>query len=152
VAKPALKLIDGASGEVVEGSDSNLYARIEELELDLANAERDLRKARRANKLLKADQQKARDDYPQRELVARLFDFWQVRTGHRKSLLTPDRFDAIKKALDWGYNARQVALAIAGCAAHPYVTKDRVVHDDLSVILRSGKMLEEYARKAPRKS
>ena len=64
MAEPVLKLIQGDTGEVVSGDTNSLMARVEELELDLSNAERELRKARRENKKLKTMREHERDTYP----------------------------------------------------------------------------------------
>lgn len=151
MAEAALHLVDVSTGEKQPATTSAYMERIAELESDLSSAERELRKSRRLVKRLQTIQDHERESYPQRELVYRLFEWWKTKSGHKKSMLTPDRFDAIKRALDWGYTPKQIAMAIAGCAAHPYRSDDGVVHDDLTVALRKGKMLEEYARKCPKK-
>ncbi len=127
--------------------------RIEELEGSLADAERDLRKKRREITALKRDRERERETFEQRDLVVRLFGFWQVRCHKQRSKLTPDRFDALKRALEWGYSAREIAFAIAGAAHDPFVTKDKngrdVKHQDLELICRDGKHLESFANRAP---
>ncbi len=130
-------------------------ARIEELEGSLADAERDLRKKRREITALKREKERERQTFEQRDLVLRLFGFWQARCGKQRSKLTPDRFDALKHALEWGYSAREIAFAIAGAAHDPFITKDRngrdVKHQDLALICRDGKHLESFANRAPRR-
>jgi hypothetical protein len=155
VAAPALKLIDGASGEVVAGDDSSLMARIEELERELQDAERDLRAKRRLITKLQKDKERERQNFEQREVVFKLFEFWQQRCQKPRSQCTADRFDALRKALESGYTPRQVALAIAGAAYDPFVTKAKngreIKHNDLELICRDGKHLESFANKAPRR-
>lgn len=141
-------------GTLVEASEHALTARLIQAEEDLQGAEKALRKERRRSKALETEKQHERERYEQRQLVTELFEFWQRRTKHAKSRLTPDRFDVLRSALDQGYTPREIALAIAGCAFDPFVTQNRngrsERHDDLTVCLRSGKALEQYARKAPR--
>ncbi len=155
MAAPALKLVDSATGEVTEGSRGSLMARIEELEGALGDAERDLRRKRKQITLLQRDKERERQTFEQRDLVVRLFEFWQARCHKQRSKLTPDRFDALKRALEWGYSPRQIAFAIAGAAHDPFITKDRsgrdVKHQDLELICRDGKHLESFANRAPKR-
>jgi hypothetical protein len=156
MAEPSIHLLDVATGEKVEATKNVLHERINDLEKDLANCERDLRRERRRSKALERDRQRERDAYEQKDLVARLFDFWQVRCDKKRSKLTPERFDALKRALEWGYSPREIALAIAGAAFDPFITVAKngrlIKHQDLELILRDGKHVEAYANKAPTKS
>ena len=120
----------------------------------LAGAERELRAWRSRWAKLTADRQADRDNYENKDLVRRLFDFWRERTGHERAKLTPDRFDAIRGALELGFSAREVAFAIAGIAFDPYVTTNRNGsidrHDDLLIALKDAKHVEMYGRKRPK--
>jgi hypothetical protein len=155
MADPSLTLIDTASGEVVEATRNVLLERIEDLEKDLSNCERDLRRERRRTKALERNRAEERANFEQRQLVTELFEFWQRKTRHARSILTADRFDAIRDALEQGYSARQIAMAFAGIAFDPFCTNSKngrtERHDDICVALKSGKSLEMYARKAPKR-
>ena len=153
MAEPSLKLVD-ANGELQDGSDVALMAQVEELEQQLADAERDLRAKRRLITKLQRDKERERLAFDQRQTVIELFEFWQRKCGKAKSKLTPDRFDALRHALEIGYTAREIGIAIAGAAFDPFVTKAKngreIKHNDLELICRSGKTLESFANRAPR--
>jgi hypothetical protein len=153
MAEPSLKLVD-ANGELQDGSDVALMAQVEELEQQLADAERDLRSKRRLITKLQRDKERERLAFDQRQVVFELFEFWQKRCAKKQSKLTADRFDALKHALESGYTPREIAIAIAGAAYDPFVTKAKngreIKHNDLELICRSGKTLESFANRAPR--
>lgn len=156
MSEPALKLVDTHTGELSSGSDSALMARIEELEHDLANVERELRQRRAQITRLQRDKERERQAFEQRDVVERLFAFWQKRCKHPKSRLTPERFDAARACLEHGYDEEQMRLAILGAAFQPFTKprKNGTVErfDDLELIFRNGSNLERFACRAPRGS
>ena len=153
MAEPVLKLIQGDTGEVVDGSANALMARVEELEHDLAAAERELRTKRR--QLTKAQNElteraKESELMPQVEII---FRHWQAMCHHPKSKLGKDRIEAAIGRLKDGYTVAQCCKAIDGIAADP--NTERRLHtvekwDDMEIALRSSKNLEKYANRAPR--
>ncbi len=156
MAEPSIHLLDTATGELEPATRNVLHERIHDLEQDLANAERDLRKARRRITALEADKERERQGFEQRQLVLELFEFWQRRCKKPRSKLTSDRFDALRKALEAGYSAKEIAMAIAGAAFDPFVTQAKngreIKHNDLELICRDGKHIEGFANKAPIKN
>lgn len=154
MSAPSLRLIDGATGEMVEGDQNALMARIEDLEKDLENAERDLRSKRALITKLQREKDRERQVYSQRSVVEELFEYWQAKCNRQRSKLTPDRFDAIRNALEWKYTVQQIRLAIDGAAYDPFITRRKngteCRHNDLELILRDGKHIESNACKAPR--
>jgi hypothetical protein len=151
-AEPALRLIDGR--QVVEGSAAELWAKIEQLGGDLANAERDLRSKRALITKLQRDKQREREECIERELVEEIFAEWQEVCGHARSKLTPERFDAIQARIQDGYERADFAKAIAGGSFDPFITKAKngrmIRHDDIELICRDGKHFESFANRAPR--
>jgi hypothetical protein len=149
-----LRAVDAQTGEVAEDVDVQaLIWEIEQLKADLENAERDLRSKRALIKRLQTDAEKERRAYAGREAVERLFDYWREACRHPNSKLTADRFDSVRAALERGYTEEQIRRAIDGAAFDPFITRRRngtaKRHDDIELICRDGKRLEEFACKAP---
>ncbi len=142
--------MDGATGEIVEDRDQRLH----DLEEQLAQAERDLRTKRRQIASLQRDRQRERESYERREIIEKIFGFWQRKTKHPRSKLTPERFDAVRSMLEAGYTARELCLAVAGAAFDPFTKPAKngrlIAFNDLELICRSGKNVEAYANRAPK--
>jgi hypothetical protein len=152
-----LRAVDSQTGEIADDVDVQaLVYEVEQLKADLENAERDLRAKRALIKKLQTDAEKERQAYAGRETVTRIFDYWSETCRHPNSKLTPDRFDSIRGALERGYTEAQIKRAIDGAAFDPFITRRRngteKRHDDIELICRDGKRLEEFACKAPRRS
>ena len=150
--------IVGDGGEVIETTladvDQVILAQLNMARMDLANAEKELRKARRRIRALEAEREQERLDYPERHEIEEIFAEWQEVCGKHRSKLTADRFDAIRGMVEMGYSRREFTLAIAGAAYDPFTTEARngrkIVHNDIELICREGKKFEAFANKAPR--
>lgn len=87
-----------------------------------------------------------------KEIVA-LIERWKLGAGHAKSKTSGDRIKLVKARLKDGYSVEQIALAIDGLAAHPYVVnaqrrprgKDSQRYDQLKNALNGGQDLERFA-------
>lgn len=123
--------------------------------------ERDLRAKRRRitilERELELERQRQQQDDPVRKDVERLFDLWRVHCNHSKSALDTERF----KRLSWGlreYGDAGCARAIIGYGAFPYVTDagraatgtSKQRHDDIELIFRNAKQLEQGWKYADR--
>lgn len=153
MAEPALRLIDATHGEVLDPANDTTALRIAQLEGDLDNLERDLRKARRRIKTLETDKERDRQLYVLRTTVEAIFTDWRQVCKHPNSKLTSERFDAIQARIEDGYTRDQFTLALAGAAFDPFIVKQkngRVKRfDDIELICRDGRHFEDFANKAP---
>ena len=83
-----------------------------------------------------------------REVVSRIFMYWQTRLDHPTAKLTPERAAKIRARLADGYSEATIQRAIRGCAASPHHTgtnETQTRYDDLTLILRNGSKLEQFA-------
>jgi hypothetical protein len=124
---------------------------------DLENAESELRKLRRRVKAFERREQEIRMEDPNRQLILSLIERWKRVTNHPNSNANAnDRFDLIRARLKEGYKPEQIALAIDGIGAYPYVTgpgrrerqgKPSQRHDRLGICLGCGEKLEDFANR-----
>jgi hypothetical protein len=106
---------------VVEDPEKvRLKAEIEILEGQVKDLERDIRGKRAAIRRLTNEREKERQAYARREEVELWFTVWQVATNHPKSKLSAERFDAIRKAIDLGYELEHWELVCEFAGALPY--------------------------------
>ena len=140
-----LRLIDG-DGVVHEHGCPHCEGH----EADVRNLEQEVTKLLRRIKVLEADKERERRLYAHRQLVSGLFDFWKDCTGHAKSRLDGDRFDAIKARIEDGYTDEQCRLAIIGAAVDPFVDPKKKRHDGVGLVFRNGEKLEDFANRAYR--
>ena len=132
--------------------------RIEELERDVMNLERERRQQRTQITKLKAELDDSPMRYDRRDEVADIFREWQSTCRHERSRLTYDRFQAIRRLLDVmhpkPYPRAAFSLAFAGAAFDPFEKRMRngrlVRYDDVALICRSGEHFERFIRRAPR--
>lgn len=83
-----------------------------------------------------------------REVVTRLFTFWQVECNHKTAKPTPERMRAIGARLREGYTESEVRKAIEGAAVGAYVSADNGNrYDDLTLICRNGSKLEDFIQR-----
>lgn len=147
-------------GEIVSREPSLTLAleRIEELERQLLDLERERRGERARMRLLLARIEENRANYPRHEEVQEIFAAWRSWCGHPRARLTNDRFDAIRALLEVTkprpYTREHFALAIAGAAYDPFVTRRKngtsQRHDDAALIFRDGKTFEGFIKRAPK--
>lgn len=85
--------------------------------------------------------------------IVELIERWKVRCHHEKARTSGDRVKLIKARLRDGYSTAEIALAIDGLAALPYVVnaqrrptgKESHRFDQLSHALKSGEKVEHFA-------
>jgi len=143
-AAPHLRLVDTETGEIVEHDDP--VAENKALRASLTRAENVIKGLRASL----ADQRKT---YPKRSLVQDVFEDWQARTGHKRSKLTDDRFDAIKSLVEKDYTFEHFQLVNAALAAFPYERYGRRYEtgqkaerkDDIGWVCEKGRRFELLA-------
>lgn len=156
MARADLKVIDGATGQVQADGEDPLQAVINEQAGQIEDLERDLRSKRMLITKLQRDKERERKAYDRRVEVEAVFDEWARVCVHKRSKLTPDRFDAIRDRLEDGYTPSDFAQAIAGAQFDPFVTQAKngraIRHNDIELICRDGKHFESFAVRGPRDS
>ena len=148
-----------ADGELVGDMPSveNVLRRVLELEAEVADLERDMRRARARERLLLGQLEEDRQGYDRRGEVESVFDEWRQACGHRNARLTNDRFDAIRRLLEVtkpaAYPREAFTAAIAGAAYDPWTKRRRngseQRFDDAALIFRDGKTFESFIKRAP---
>jgi hypothetical protein len=91
--------------------------------------------------------------HPQRKEIVALVERWKQATNHPNAKVSKDRVEIVKARLKDGYTLDQLALAIDGIGAFPYVINGQRVkegkpsqrHDALSLALKGGENLERFA-------
>jgi hypothetical protein len=151
-----LRAVDAQTGEIADDVDVQaLQAELAEVKSELELLQQDFLKKLAEIRRLKADKERERLIYTRRAEVEEVFDYWRATCNHKRSKLTPLRFDAVKGILEHGYSPEQIRLAIDGAAFDPFCKprKNGTVErfDDLELICRDGKYLETFACKAPRR-
>ena len=109
--------------------------------------------AAKIGRLTKTLEEADPETHPQHAQIAAVIDHWRRATGHPKAKRSRDRFDVVKARLKDGYDFDQMALAIDGIAAFPYVRQGTRVregepnqrHDRLGIALENGENLERFA-------
>lgn len=148
-----------ADGEIVgEITLSIALDRVQELEAQLRDIERERRGERARVRFLLAQIEDDRDSYERREEVVSIFNEWREKCKHKSARLTNDRFDAIRRLLDitkpQPYPREAFTAAIGGAAYNPYLTQRKngswKRHDDIALICRSGEKFEEFIKRAPK--
>ena len=149
-----------AEGELVGRLPSVTEAlqRVAELQGQVEDLERDMRRARARERALLADKAAERRDYPRRDEVQEIVAEWRDVCGHKNARLSDDRFDAVRALLDVAkpkpYPREAFSAAIAGAAFDPFTTTRKngtqEKHDDIELICRNGKTFEGFIKKAPR--
>lgn len=84
----------------------------------------------------------------ERAVIERVFAYWQTTLGHPTAKLTPERAAKIRTRLADGYSEDHLKRAIRGCAASPHHTGSNETgtrYDDLTLILRTGSKVEQFA-------
>src|SRR5881397_2953522 len=119
--RPRLKLVDDLTGEIQCDDCGRARGEAEEAWRKLEDAEKELRQYRAKVRRLENEKQKERMDYVRRMDVEAVFDQWRVVCHHPRSKLTPDRFDAVQKVLEHGYEPEDIYKAISYVAAFPFV-------------------------------
>lgn len=147
-------------GEIVsrEPSLTQALQRIEQLEGELQDVERERRNQRAHIKRLQSLLDQDRRAYDRRDEVVSIHREWAEQTGHRNSRLTDDRFDAIRALLEVEkpkpYPREAFTAAIAGAVFDPYITRRRngseKRHDDIALVCRDGQKFEDFILRAPR--
>lgn len=122
---------------------------------DLENAEKELRRLRARIRAYERKEEDIRKEDPNRQLILSLIERWKTVTGHPKSNANAnDRFDLVRARFREGYTPEQVAYAIDGIGAYPYVTgpgersregEQKQRHDRLGLCLGCGEALERFA-------
>ena len=140
MARPHLRVIDGAGEDV----SANPEAVIASLQAALARAEN-------ANRGLKAQLVDKRANSPRKAEVEEVFEEWRWALKKPRCQLTDDRFDAIEKFLNKGYEREHFTLMIEALVEFPYVVygkrrshgaKDSL-EQDIGYVLERGRRFEE---------
>ncbi len=83
--------------------------------------------------------------------INEIFEFWVLTMGKSKAAkLTKNRSELILSRIKEGYSIDQIKTAISGCAKSPFhmgQNPDSTVHDDITLICRSGDKLEWFIQK-----
>lgn len=165
-------------GEVSSANLHRLIARVAELERQLEEQRAELMKARtrRAaddledelagayqtikiqNRKIGTLERKVAEEadplnHPKGKEIVALIERWMRATGHEKSKISDDRVKLVKARLRDGYTPEQIALAIDGLAANPFVVnaqrrpegKPSQRYDQLDHCLKGGQKLEQFA-------
>jgi hypothetical protein len=119
-----------------------------EKDASLQLVERERRTQRMQIAKLQDTQDAKRKVYARRPIIERWFDLWQELRGHRRSKLTPERFDKARARLEEGYEELDGMMALHGQNARP-VVKDGVLYDDFELVFRAGQNIERYANLCP---
>jgi len=121
---------------------------------DVGILEKENRRLGRRIASLQADQQREREESPQRIQIVDLIRKWARHSNHpRANVYSADRFDIIQARLREGYSLDDVEGAIDGVCAYPYVVNaERCAtglpqqrHDRLGIALKTGEALERFA-------
>lgn len=83
--------------------------------------------------------------------VQEVMEFWKSRMGKPKAKLTTDRRSKIRSRLKEGYSVDEIKQAITGCASsefHMGKNDGGKVHNDITLILRTGSKLEQFKEMA----
>jgi len=149
-----------ADGEIVGRvpSLSEALRRVAELQGQVEDLERDMRRARARERELLRGKAAERREYPRRDEVQSIVAEWREVCGHKRARLTDDRFDAVRALLEVTkpepYPREAFSAAIAGAKFDPFVTRRKngteQKHDDIALICRDGKTFENFIKRAPR--
>lgn len=88
---------------------------------------------------------------PDRDMVPRIFAFWQEVMNSPNSKLDAKRIDIIRKALKMGYDPRDLCEAIRGCAMIPHnmgENENRTKYNGLNLIFRSADNIDRFIARA----
>jgi hypothetical protein len=138
-AEPAprpLRLVE--SVEVIR-----LKAVIESMQLDLENAQTEIRSLRRRLSAMKNEQARATKADPNYAMAERLFEYWKQECCHPHSQLGEKR-EAALLAMLAKYTPHQIGMAIKGAAVGAYVDEKGKRHDELELICRNEVKLESF--------
>lgn len=152
-ASPRLRLVDTKTGEVLCEDCQRQKEEAARANLHLDDAEKELRQYRAKVRRLENERAKERMLYKRRNEIEAVFDEWKKACNHKRSKLTPDRFDAIQAKLEMDYSTADISYAIAFIAAFPFVVnaerksrgRPTQRYDDIELICRTGKNLERFA-------
>lgn len=88
-----------------------------------------------------------RDAPLDRDVVPRIFEFWQEIMKSPNSKLDAKRISLIRKALDLGYTARQLCEAIRGCALSPFHMGEndrKTKYNGVNLIFRCADNIDKF--------
>jgi hypothetical protein len=122
------------------------------MQIDLDNQDTDLKvKRRRITQLENELHDKRRHD-PLYDTALTIFEFWRAKCRPSARAFSEDRLKNVLARLkerdpttgDVAYTPRYVCEAILGAQADAYVDPKRKRHDDLELICRTGRLLEDF--------
>lgn len=121
--------------------------------LDLDNANIDLTVKRRRIKQLENElAEKYRSD-PLYATAQTIFEFWRAKCQPKARTFSEDRLKAVLARLkdkdpqdpcESAYTPRYICEAVLGAAVDPYIDPKKKRHNDLELICRSGRKLEDF--------
>jgi len=83
--------------------------------------------------------------------VQAIFDYWKEKLGHPRARLDSKRKGIIKRALQLGYSANDLKLAIEGCSCSPFhmgQNGQSTRYDSIKLILRDCEQIDQFMSKA----
>jgi hypothetical protein len=101
-----------------------LRAELEQALEDLVGSEREVRRLRRVETMLKRELTEAREADPRAKLVREALEHWKSalkKKGNTKVPIDGKRADVVRRALKWGHTLEEIKQAIDGAARFPYV-------------------------------
>lgn len=123
------------------------------LQVDLDNANVDLTVKRRRIKALENELAEKRKQDPLYDTAERIFEFWRTKCRPDARTFSEDRAKAVLARLkdrdpsnptEPAYTPRYICEAVLGAAASPYVDPKGKRHNDLELICRTGRKLEDF--------
>jgi hypothetical protein len=148
-----LNLFDPTTGEIT-GSDEegcprcDAHARrAEGIEADLQNAEKELRRLRKALRAAETELRKQREESPEGRTAKVIFRYWITRCEKdpKRTKLGEKRERCVIARLHNGYDATYICRAIDGLAFGAYRNPDTGQrYDDLELVCRDEPHLERF--------
>jgi hypothetical protein len=149
MSRPALRLVDADTGELLDVGDLPELAQLRD---KLAGAERDINAWRMRYAELARDKQAEAIANKLWPVAIRVFEAWKQQCNHPRARWTADRFWLMEPLLV-KYSEQECLRAIAGAAYDPFVTTRKngttKRHDALELIFRDAGRLEDFANRAP---
>ena len=90
---------------------------------------------------------------PPKDDALEIFEYWQLKTGHKQAKLDAKRVKTIKARLKDGYTVGQICLAVDGCLLSPHhmgQNDTRTIYDDIELICRDGPRVDKFIALAER--
>lgn len=151
-AEPSLRLVGCAECERLRAENEKVRKQRDALTVDLENAHVDLTVKRRRITQLENELAKERRLDPMHATAFQIFEFWSKHCHPQAHTFSADREKAVLARLndkkpgtkEPAYSPRYICEAILGAKHDAYVDPKGKRHDDLELICRSGRKLEDF--------